>query len=246
MIYRFETLPSTNTYLKELAAQGAPQGTAVLAREQTGGRGRLGRSFHSPAGSGLYLSWLLRPDCPPEELLHLTCAAAVAATQAIEAACGVTAGIKWTNDLVWEGRKLGGILTELGFAEGRVSWAVVGIGINCTQSPEDFPPQLRDMAGSLTLAAGRKTTPEALAGPLLEALEGLPGLLNRRAETLARYRSRCVTLGREISLVRGDAVTHGTALGVDDWGALAVRRADGTLETVQSGEVSVRGMYGYI
>ena len=139
MLHRFETIDSTNTYLKQLAEAGAEGGTAVIAHSQTGGRGRLGRSFHSPAGSGIYLSYLLRPNCKPEGLMHLTCAVAVAMCDAVEKTTGLRPGIKWTNDLVWQKRKLGGILTELGFENGLVSYAVVGIGINCTQTEEDFP-----------------------------------------------------------------------------------------------------------
>ena len=154
---RFYFLPevdSTNDYLKKLAAEGAPQGTVVLSDHQTGGHGRRGRSFLSPPGVGLYLSILLRPECPPAQLMPLTCASGVAMCDAIEKSAGFRPGIKWTNDIVYEKRKLGGILTELRLSpKGLVDYAIVGIGINCCQKPQDFPPEIRDVYGSQSMVA---------------------------------------------------------------------------------------------
>ena len=153
LLHHFPTLDSTNDRLKAMARQGAPQGSVIIADHQTAGHGRLGRSFHSPAASGIYLSALLRPQCYPTELMHLTCAAAVAMCDAVENAAGFRPGIKWTNDLVYDKKKLGGILTELGFtSDGRVDYAIIGIGINCCQQTEDFPQEIRSIAGSLTAA----------------------------------------------------------------------------------------------
>ena len=244
----FETLDSTNDCLKALARQGAPEGTAFFADRQTGGHGRLGRSFHSPAGMGVYLSLLLRPACAPQELMHLTCAVAVAMADAVEAAAGFRPGIKWTNDLVFGKRKLGGILTELGLTPGRqLDYAILGIGINCCQENQDFPPELQGMAGSLAMAAGRPIDRAQVAAAMLTSLHRMHGcLLTGQPEMLARYRRDCVTMGKDISLLRGDTIRHGQALDVDDVGALVVRYEDGSLEHVSSGEVSVRGMYGYL
>ena len=246
MLHRFETIDSTNTYLKQLAEAGAEGGTAVIAHSQTGGRGRLGRSFHSPAGSGIYLSYLLRPNCKPEGLMHLTCAVAVAMCDAVEKATGLRPGIKWTNDLVWQKRKLGGILTELGFENGLVSYAVVGIGINCTQTEEDFPRELRSIATSLSAVSGKAVDMAALEEQMLAALQTMAESLDRKEDILRRYRSDCVTLGQQVCVVRADEVTYGTALDVDGDGALVVRFEDGSVRAVSSGEVSVRGMYGYL
>ncbi len=246
-IHCYDTLPSTNTLAKELAARGAPEGTVVIARGQTGGRGRLGRSFSSPAGLGLYLSVILRPNCKPENLMHLTCAAGVAAADAVEKACGLRPGIKWANDLVFGKRKLGGILTELGFdSAGNAAWAVVGIGINCLHRPEDFPEDIRGIATSLRMATGQHIAPEALAASLILALSQMAEGLMDAPGLIARYRENCVTLGQEVCVVRADTVRHGKALTVGDDGALTVAFPDGTTETVASGEVSIRGMYGYI
>lgn len=239
---------STNTQLKRLAMQGAPEGTALVAGHQTGGRGRKGRGFFSPEDSGIYLSMLLRPRCGGTKLLHLTCAVGVAMCDCLEAVTGLRPGIKWTNDLVFGSRKFGGILTELGFTpKGEVDYAVIGIGINCYQQPQDFPPQIRDMAGSLAMTTGRKPDRAQVAAAMLEALYRMKETLFTGKEAmLTQYRRDCVTLGRDVSLVRGDEVRHAHALSVDDDGALVVSFPDGHEEAVNSGEVSVRGMYGYV
>ena len=240
---------STNTRAKALAASGAPEGTVLVADCQTGGRGRRGRSFFSPPGTGVYLSVILRPACAPMELMHLTCAAAVAACDAVEKVTGLRPGIKWTNDLVIGKKKLAGILTELALEaeSGQVQYAVIGIGVNCCQEQKDFPPELAETATSLSLALGREVDRNALAAGLAEEfLEMGRTLVSQKAEILARYRADCVTLGQEVCLVSGDSLRHGFALDVDGEGALTVRLPDGSVENVRSGEVSVRGMYGYV
>lgn len=242
-IHYFDTLDSTNTYAKQLAAGGAPEGTVVIAGQQTGGRGRLGRSFSSPAGMGIYLSVILRPDCLPEALMHLTCAAGVAAVSAIG---HPDIGIKWTNDLVIGKCKLGGILTELSVDPHtrKVDWAVIGIGINCCQRKWQFPAEIRDIACSLGM--DRQDIP-ALAAELIRSLHAMRRcLFTQREQIMEAFRSRCVTIGQEICVMRGDLVRHGKALRVDADGALLVQFADGSTEAVASGEVSIRGMYGYV
>ena len=243
-IHYFDTIDSTNTRAKAMAAQGAPAGTVLIADHQTGGRGRLGRTFLSPAGTGIYMSVILRPNCPPAELMHLTCAAAVAASDAVEKAVGLRPGIKWTNDLVHGNRKLAGILTELGFSpRGTVDWAVIGIGINCLQTEADFDPAIRSFAGSLSMFAPCDRAKVAAA--LVEAFASMD--LTRKAEIMDRYRADCITLGREVSLLRtGDPIRHGKAVDIDADGALIVEFSPGVRETVNSGEISVRGMYGYV
>ena len=248
---RFIFLPetdSTNDCLKKLAADGAPHGTVVLSDHQTVGHGRRGRSFLSPPGVGLYLSILLRPACPPTRLMHLTCAAGVAVCDAVEKSVGFRPGIKWTNDLVFSKRKLGGILTELRLnSQGLVDYAIVGIGINCCQGPQDFPPEIREIAGSLSMVTGQTVDRFRVAAAELDALYAMSqGLLTRQEAMLAQYRKDCITLGQEISLVRGEEVRHGKALDVDGEGALVVLFPDGHTEAVNSGEVSIRGMYGYV
>lgn len=244
----FPEIGSTNEELALLARQGAPHGTVLLADCQTSGRGRLGRSFDSPAGLGIYMSVLLRPDCSPEELMHLTCAAGVYMCDALERAVGLRPGIKWTNDLVLNRRKLAGILTKLGLSpQGRVDWAIVGIGVNCCQTLEHFPPALRETATSLSMALGREVDRGAVAAAMMDGFFRMDqALLTRRPDILARYRQDCITIGQDISLVRGEQCRRGHALDVDDQGALVVEFSDGSREAVNSGEVSVRGMYGYL
>ena len=240
----FDTIDSTNTRAKALAAQGAPHGTVLIADHQTVGRGRLGRTFLSPAGTGVYMSVILRPGCPPAELMHLTCAAAVAACDAVEKAAGIRPGIKWTNDLVYKNRKLAGILTELGLSpRGLVDWAVIGIGINCLQKEYDFDPAIRSFAGSLAMFAPCDRA--KVAAKLIDAFSAMD--LSRKSEIMTQYKADCITLGREVSLLRGtDPVRHGRAVDIDADGALIVEFAPGVRETVNSGEISVRGMYGYV
>ena len=240
----FDTIDSTNTQAKLLAAQGAPHGTVLIADHQTGGRGRLGRQFLSPAGTGIYMSVILRPNCPPAQLMHLTCAAAVAMCDAVETAAGFRPGIKWTNDLVHKDRKLAGILTELGLApNGTVAWAIIGVGINCLQKTADFDPAIRSFAGSVAMFAPCDRA--KLAASMVEAFAAMD--LSQKAAMMSRYRADCITLGREISLVRADdQPRHGRAVDIDEDGALVVEFAPGVREIVNSGEVSIRGLYGYV
>ena len=239
----FSTVDSTNTRLKALAAAGAPHGTVLAADEQTGGRGRLGRSFDSAPGCGVYLSVLLRPLCRPEALMSLTAQAAVAARRAIRAVCGVDAEIKWVNDLVLGGKKICGILTELSLeAESAlVSYAVVGVGVNCNRPAEAFPPDLRQTAGSILSQTGLRVNRNRLAAELIRTLHALP-----MPDWQAEYRAACVNLGRQVQILApGQPPRQGLALDVDADAALLVRTEAG-VERIQSGEVSVRGLYGYV
>ena len=160
---------STNLRARQLAAEGAADGTVVVADRQTAGRGRLGRSFQSPGGQGIYLTALLRPDLPPERLSPVTAMAGVAVCRAVERLCGVSPGLKWPNDPVLDGKKLCGILTELSL-EGetaRVQELVLGIGINVSQRPEDFTPEVREIATSLVQALGHAVSRPALAAEII-------------------------------------------------------------------------------
>ena len=247
-IHYFDTIGSTNDEARRMAKSGAPHGTVLIAGQQTGGHGRRGRSFHSPAGSGIYMSVLLRPDCAPTELMHLTCAAAVAMCDAVEQAVGFRPGIKWTNDLVCGKRKIGGILTELTFTnQGMVDYAIIGIGINCQQQEEDFPEDIRSIAASLAMASQANVKTCVVAAAMVQALQEMDlQLLSAKARILAQYKKDCITLGQEIVLLRGDEKRYGIARDIDPEGALIVEFESGCLETVSSGEVSVRGMYGYV
>ena len=248
-LHCYDCVPSTNTLAKEMAARGAPHGTVLAAAAQSQGRGRMGRTFLSPPDTGIYLSVILRPDCLPGQLMHLTCAAAVAAAEAVEAVTGQAPGIKWINDLVMGDRKVAGILTELTICPGtgKVDSAVIGIGVNCCQKAGDFPEELQGIAGSLAMAVGQEVSPAAVAAALMQSLYRMDArLLTDRQAIMAVYRSRCLTLGREVSLLRSGQVRHGTVLDMDDDGALLVCLTDGHTEWINSGEASVRGLYGYV
>ena len=242
------TITSTNDVLKRMAAQGAPHGTVLIAGHQTGGRGRLGRSFLSPPDVGIYLSMLLRPTCPADQLMHLTCAVGNAVCDAIESVIGIRPGIKWTNDIVCQKRKLAGILTEMVFGSGqKIDCAIIGIGINCSQSPADFPEEIREIAGSLAMVSGKRIDRAAVAAAVIDALAGMDGmLLAEHHAIIAQYRNNCITIGQEVSVVRGESIRYGKALDVDENGGLIVAFRDGGVETVSSGEVSVRGLYHYV
>lgn len=246
-VHWYDEIGSTNDLARQMAYEGCPSGTCILAGKQTDGHGRMGRSFSSPAGMGVYLSCILRPNCKPEQLMHLTCAAAVAAADAVKDAAGIDCGIKWTNDLVVGTKKLGGILTALQIDPntGLVSAAILGIGINCLQSKGDFPPELRDMATSLAMHT-KRCDPAALAAALIRRLQQMDGQLHERKQIMVSYKTRCVTLGKEVSWMAGDTLYHGTALDLDENGGLVLQLSDGTQKIAAFGEVSIRGMYGYL
>lgn len=229
-----DRVDSTNNRLKDLAAAGAPEGTALVAREQTAGRGTGDRTFFSPAGEGVYLSVLLRPRVPAAELLTLTGWVASAVREAIEKACGAPCQIKWLNDIYLNGKKLCGILAEL---SPTLDWVVVGIGVNLTQTADTFRAQgLGDIATSLA-AEGFPVTAEELTRSLLAELEELyrrfPG---DREEYLIRYRTHCMTVGRTVEYHENGKLYRGNACGIDDSFALVVEGPEGR-HTVRSGRV---------
>lgn len=243
-----DSVDSTNTYAKALAAKGAAHGTVVIADQQTGGKGRRGRSFSSPKGLGIYLSVILRYDVSPDRLLHLTAVVAEATRRAIGEACGLDVGIKWTNDLVYEKRKLCGILTELSLeAEtGLTDYVVPGIGVNCGQTPADFPEDVAPMATSLLQALGHPVDRCRLAAEMIKQLYlAASELLDTPQAWMAGYKAHCVTIGQDVKIVRGSQIQLAHVDDMDSQGALLVTLADGTKDKVLSGEVSVRGMYGY-
>ena len=244
-ILYYDEIDSTNTCTKRLAQEGAADGTAVIAGCQTAGRGRLERSFQSPPDKGLYLTVLLRSRLPPQRLLPVTALAGVALCDAVERLCGIRPGLKWPNDPVLSGRKLCGILTEMtGGGD-----LVLGIGVNVTQTAADFSPEVAEMATSLLLALGRPVSRAELAARLLEELDRMYAALLAGDLTayLAAYRRDCVNLGRQVQLVSSDGKRETvTAQGIDGEFGLIVGNGEGREWTVRSGEVSVRGLYGYV
>ena len=244
-----DTVDSTNNEIKRRAVGEVPDGLTVVAGEQTGGRGRRGRSFVSPPGKGLYLSAALRPECPLSEVPALTAWSAVAVCDAIEAVCGVRPGIKWPNDVILNGRKLCGILTELELeAEtAALRYVVVGIGVNVSQTEADFGPEVAPVAISLAQALGKAPRRAEVTRALLDSLDRLyTGFPQERAQWLERYRADCLTVGQPIRVLFAAGEREGTALGVEEDFSLRVAWKDGGEEVISSGEVSVRGLLGYV
>ncbi len=241
------TVDSTNSYLKREALAGAPDGTVAAADSQTAGRGRLTRQFLSPSGKGVYLSVLLRPQLPPEQLLGATGMAAVAVARAVERVSGAAVQIKWTNDLVLNGKKLCGILTEMTLEgeSGTVQSLVIGAGVNVSQAAEDFGPDVSQMAVSLAQAGYAVSRPR-LAAAMIEELYRLSKALGgETGKWVEEYRRRCVTLGRPVQLLWTQGQEKAQALDIDGQFGLVIRRENGETATVRTGEVSVRGLYGY-
>ncbi len=232
-----EEADSTNRALRALAEAGAAAGSAYLAEGQTEGRGRLGRRFESPAGKGLYLSYLLRPRLEPEEIGELPAWAAVAARRAVQSCCGLETEIKWVNDLLSGGRKLCGILAEGVLREGKAESVVLGVGINTAAGKEDFPGELRETATSVYLETGAAPDRIGLAGALLRELDALAEAFPQgRREVWEEYRAHCVTLGKPVTLSDG---TEGTAEELGEDFSLLVRLPDGALRRLRSGEASL-------
>jgi BirA family biotin operon repressor/biotin-[acetyl-CoA-carboxylase] ligase len=243
-LHYWEALPSTMDEAWRLARTGAPDGTVVLAEEQTAGRGRLERSWWAPAGSSLLLSVLLRPAWPARKSQRLTMVCSLAVCEAIAKVTGVRAEVKWPNDVLIEGRKVCGILTELDIRPvpggEQLQTAVVGIGLNVNLDFEGAPP-LMTPATSLMLAAGRRVSRLEL---LVELLSGIERRYEATREGRSYHREwaeRMATLRREVQVSSATGTWPGVAVDVDVDGALLVRTADGSVRRVLAGDVTLRG-----
>lgn len=237
-IHYFDAIASTNDLAKELGAKGAAEGTLVAAETQSSGRGRLGRQWESPPGVGLYVSLVLRPTLPPTELPQITLTAAVAGVRALQRVAGLTPGIKWPNDLLLSGKKVGGILTEMETESDQIRYLVLGWGLNVNNPA--FPPELAAIATSLLLAAGRKFSRVAILKAWLEELEALYERFLARdyAGILAAWKEHALTLGQVVTVRQGNREIHGQALDVDGDGALLVATRPGEVVRVTSGEIA--------
>ena len=230
----YDCVDSTNSEAKRYALAGGATPCAFLAEAQSAGRGRMGRSFYSPDGTGIYLSVLLRVEDDLSDTVLLTTGAAVAVRRAIRQVTGVEAGIKWVNDLYLEGRKVCGILAE-SFFVGNARYAIVGVGVNLYT--ESFPEELRQIAGSLLRE--ERGLRNRLAAALLAELYDLAGAL-RPERFMAEYRAASLVLGRQITYTENGITKNGYAEAVDDRGRLHVRHADGGEAILASGEISLR------
>ncbi len=251
-----DTIDSTNSYLKRLVAEGETDDMIVVSGEQTAGRGRRGRSFFSPEGTGLYMSFLLHPKCKAEEATMLTTIAAVAEAMAIEEVTGEKAEIKWVNDLVLRHKKISGILTEAATSmeDGGLDYCIVGIGINLYDPNEGWPMEIKDLAGSVlgkSLLEGqvenlKNNVAATLINRFMEFYSSFPGVAY-----LEEYEKRCFCIGKEVTIMTSDHEalaadgqrpdrSRALVLGVNDRCHLHVRYRDGFEEFLSSGEISIR------
>ena len=237
-----ESIVSSNELCKQLAMQGAPDGTLCLTEEQVKGKGGLSRGWFSPKGKGLWFSILLKPSFLPQEASKCTLLAAVAVVQAVNSIAGVHASIKWPNDILLEGKKLVGILTEMSAEFGHINYIVVGIGINVSVAPEDVPAEFRSSAISLNAVATEKISRTELLAAVLENFEKLYEQVLQQgfAPVLQLWRKYTSTLGKEVKVIAPNETYIGKAIDIDEEGLLIVEKADGTREKVLAGDVSIR------
>lgn len=242
-----QSVDSTNTYARRLAEDGAEDGTLVLAEEQTGGKGRRGRAWSSPRGEQIAMTLLLRPRIRPEHASQMTLLMAMAVAKGVRRLCGLEAWIKWPNDVVVGGRKICGILTEMNTEVDYIHYVVIGTGVNVNQA--SFPEELEQTATSLSLEARHRFSRAEAAACILDEMEPLYETFLKTEdlrELYEEYNSLCVNCGRQVQVLHPDGAYAGIAEGIDDKGELLVRRDNGTAERVYAGEVSVRGLYGYV
>jgi len=238
-IHYHQDLDSTNRAAQELARQGAAEGTAVLAERQLCGRGRQGRTWHSPAGVGLYSSLILRPTLPPHQVQLLTLAVAVAVARAISAQTFLSPKIKWPNDILIGEKKVAGILTEAEAVGERIAHVVVGVGVNVNHTAAELGQPLEALATSLRLEVGRVVERSALAARLFVELEIWYERLRGRDSSgiLDEWRRHTATLGRRVRVFLGETTLEGTAVDVTNEGALLVERRNGSRMVVHAGDV---------
>lgn len=238
-------IASTNNRAKSLADEGettAPEGTLVIAEEQAGGKGRLGRKWFSPQGTGIYVSLILRPSLKPEQAAGLTLLAAVALAQAVHDLTGLRPGIKWPNDLLLNGKKFAGILTEMKGEIDLIHYLVVGTGINVNTEMELFPPELQDQAISLATVLGRKISRIELLAGYLGIMENLYQVYQTQgfAPIKAMWKEWNITLGQTLAILSGTREYTGVAVDIDANGGLIIQGEDGQEQVFHSGEVTIK------
>jgi len=237
----YETIDSTNTRAVQAAQEGAPDGTLILAEWQSQGRGRLGRRWLAPTGSSLLLSLIFRPPLKPSQAQRMTMVCSLGAVAAIARVAGLQVQVKWPNDLLLEGKKLGGVLTELGMGEQRaLAYVVVGMGINVNLDPTILGDVLTP-ATSLQAVLGRPVSRLDLLAALLEEIEARYEKLRAGWSPREEWRAHLATLGQHVEVKAGEELIQGTAEDIDEDGALLVRTPEGELRRILAGDVTLRG-----
>lgn len=254
-IVHYESTGSTNEDAKRLAHEGAAHGTVVMADAQSAGKGRRGRTWQSPAGSNLYFSLMLKPEFAPDKASMLTLVMALSVVQALnkQTKAAFDYQIKWPNDIVVNGRKLCGILTEMTMVNGAIESVVIGVGINVNQ--EYFDDEISDCATSLLLEKKRNGT-QAMIPDRMELLKSVLEIFDANYEMFcenlnldfmkADYESSLANMNNRVKVLEPTGEYEGEALGINEQGELMVRISDGSTKAIYAGEVSVRGIYGYV
>lgn len=240
-IHVYQTLESTSRTAKQLALDGAGNGCTVIANEQTAGRGRMGRSFFSPPDSGIYMSIILRPKFPVKDGVLITTLASVAVCRAIEDVMGIDPKIKWVNDLLLNGKKICGILAEAvtNTENGSLDFVILGIGVNLAEV--QVPDELKEIVGFLQNEKIDTMTREKLIAEILKQVLRYMEIIGDES-IIEEYKKRSAVLGKNIEIHRQDGeITHAFAVDIDKRGGLVVRLSDGAIQTLNTGEISIRG-----
>ena len=243
----YDTLGSTNLQAKLDAENGAAQGTLIVADMQTAGRGRRGRSWSSPPGTNVYYTLILKPDIAPDKASMLTPVMGLAVAEGIRRTCGLEAMIKWPNDIVTGGKKVCGMLAEMSVERDFIHYVVIGVGINV--GLQEFPEEIAATATSLWQECGQEVSRAALVANVMGVFEEYYGIFLERGDLsglMEQYHRLLVNNGRQVRVLDPKGEYRGVARGINELGELLVEREDGSLTAVYAGEVSVRGIYGYV
>lgn len=246
-LFFFERLDSTNNKAKQLAEEGVVDGSLIVAEEQYSGKGRRGKMWTSPKGSGVWMSLVLRPEILPDRASMLTLVAALAVIKGVKTVTGLDGDIKWPNDIVLNKKKICGILTEMNTESDYINYVIVGIGINVNML--EFPEEIKATATSLALEGKRAVKRSLLVNEVMKAWEQYYDAYLKTADMsqlIEEYNAHLVNRGREVTVLATNGSYQGISHGINTMGELLVERADKTVEAVVSGEVSVRGIYGYV
>ena len=240
-IYIYKTTSSTNEVAKKLALSGAKHGTVVISEEQTQGKGRMGRSFYSPANTGIYMSIILRPTLTAMDSVLITTSSSVAICDAIHKVTGIECQIKWINDIYINNKKIGGILTEAStnFESGTIDYLILGIGINFNNPKDNFPDDLKEIADSLYNGNSNGINRNILCAEILNnILSIIPKI--KDYDFISEYKKRSIILNQEIMYTSGGIYSKGRAIDINNDGSLVIKHDDGSIKILNSGEISIR------
>ena len=245
----FEQVDSTNLYAKRIAEGGFLDGTVIMADEQLNGRGRMGRTWVSPKGKGIWMTIMLKPKINPADASKVTLLAACAVCKAIEEISGLYTKIKWPNDIVLNGKKLCGILTEMSAEIDEINYLIIGIGVNVNIDLEDFPKELQAIATSIKIEKGDGIIRKELAAAIINNFERYyKGFIKTGSikDYINEYKERSAVLGKEVRVTSSTLELQGTVVDISEEGQLQLEMYDGSIKEIISGEVSLRGLTGYI